>query len=60
MWEGFEANTLKNVLVHAGMMTEDEELYEYLDRIDKRDGEALVKYVPIFAQSLKSKPQDKK
>lgn len=60
MWEGFEANTLKIVLVHAGMMTEDEELYEYLDRIDERDGEALVNYVPIFAQSLKSKPQDKK
>lgn len=53
-WEGIEPDTIKKILISAGMLLEDEDLVEYVGRIAPKDGEALVKYIPAFSDAEKN------
>jgi len=56
IWERLSPEVIKRILVCSSLLLDDEELADYVER-SPRSADALIKYIPAFADSVKQRKQ---
>ena len=53
-WEGIDRDKMKRILVYSGLLQEEENLADYVERFPEV-GEIMIKHLPVFAESVQNK-----